>query len=91
MPSELRQEQTWLKRKEIETSSTMRERRLEIAWVDDLADLFFLQIQGSGRVKLDDGGVLRIGYAGSNSRPFKSVAEEFIRLGILENHKRLQE
>ena len=90
MPPELRQGQTWLTRKEIETSSTLRERGLEIAWVDDLADLSFLQIQGSGRIKLDDGGVLRIGYAGSNSRPFKSVAEEFIRLGILENHKRLQ-
>ena len=87
MPPELRQGQTWLTRKEIETSSTLRERGLEIAWVDDLADLFFLQIQGSGRIKLDDGGVLRIGYAGSNSRPFKSVAEEFIRLGILEKHQ----
>ena len=36
---------------------------------------------------MDDGGVLRIGYAGSNSRSFKSVAEEFIRLGILEKHQ----
>jgi membrane-bound lytic murein transglycosylase A len=87
MPPELRQGQTWLTREEIETSSTLRERGLEIAWVDDLADLFFLQIQGSGRIKLDYGGVLRIGYAGSNSRPFKSVAEEFIRLGILEKHQ----
>jgi len=60
MPPELRQGQTWLTREEIETSSTLRERGLEIAWVDDLADLFFLQIQGSGRIKLDDGGVLRI-------------------------------
>ena len=43
MPPELRQGQTWLTRKEIETSSTLRERGLEIAWVDDLADLFFFK------------------------------------------------
>ena len=54
---------------------------------DDLADFFFLQIQGSGRIKLDDGGVLRIGYAGLYSRPIKSVTEEFIRLRILEKHQ----
>ena len=37
---------------------------LEIAWVEDPVDAFFLQVQGSGRIRLPDGGLLRLGYAG---------------------------
>ena len=42
---------------------------LELAWVDDPVDAFFLQIQGSGRVRLPDGRVLRLGYAGGTTIP----------------------
>ena len=38
----------------------------ELVWVDDAVDAFFLQVQGSGRVVLDDGGVTRLGYGDSN-------------------------
>ncbi len=44
-------------------------RNLELVWVDDAADAFFLHIQGSGRVRLAGGGEMRIGYAGANGHP----------------------
>ena len=43
---------------------------LELAWAADPVELFFLQIQGSGRVRLPDGSVMRIGYAGQNGREY---------------------
>lgn len=48
-------------------------RGLEIAWIADPVDAFFLHIQGSGRLALDDGGVLRVGYDGRNGRPYTAI------------------
>jgi membrane-bound lytic murein transglycosylase A len=48
-------------------------RGLEIAWAADAADLFFLQIQGSGRLRLPDGGVMRIGFASQNGHPYVAI------------------
>ena len=48
-------------------------RRLEIAWAKDPVDLFFVEIQGSGSLKLPNGKTRRIGYAGSNGRPYRSI------------------
>ena len=48
MPREAKSKSIWLSRREIETSDVMRGRGLEIVWVDDAVELFFLQIQGSG-------------------------------------------
>lgn len=45
---------------------------LEIGWADPI-DLFFLQIQGSGRLRLSDGSVIRIGYAGQNGWPYTGI------------------
>lgn len=45
----------------------------ELVWVDDPIEAFFLQVQGSGRVQLDDGGIMRVGYGGSNNQPYKSI------------------
>ena len=50
-------------------------RGLELLWLDDPADAFFLHIQGSGRVKLPDGQVTRVGYAGSNGHPFTGIGQ----------------
>jgi membrane-bound lytic murein transglycosylase A len=49
------------------------DRGLEIAWVADPVDLFFLQIQGSGRLRLPDGGVMRVGYASQNGREYVAI------------------
>jgi membrane-bound lytic murein transglycosylase A len=46
---------------------------LEIAWVRDPVEFFFLQVQGSGRLRLPDGGIMRIGYAGQNGQPYTGI------------------
>jgi membrane-bound lytic murein transglycosylase A len=58
-------------------------RRLELVWVDDPADAFFLQIQGSGRVRLEDGRLLRLGYAGWNGHPYVAIGRFLIEQGAL--------
>ncbi len=85
MPPEAR-EGPWLSRREILTSDVMQGRGLEIAWVDDPVELFFLQIQGSGRVRLPDGGALRVGYGGANGQPYRSIGVELVRRGALGAH-----
>ena len=54
-----------------------------LVYVSDPVDAFFLQIQGSGRVALDDGTVMRVGYADQNGQPFRSVARVLIDRGEL--------
>lgn len=53
----------------------------EIAWVDDAVDAFFLHIQGSGQVELDNGERVRIGYADQNGHPFRSLGGALVRDG----------
>jgi len=56
-------------------------RGLELAWLDDPVDVYFLQVQGSGRIRMSDGSVIRLGYAGKNGHAYKSVGKEMIRRG----------
>jgi membrane-bound lytic murein transglycosylase A len=58
-------------------------RGLEIAWVADPIDFFFLQIQGSGRLRLPDGEVIRIGYAGQNGRDYVGIGKLMKDRGLL--------
>ena len=55
----------------------------EIAWVDDPVELFFLQIQGSGRLDLENGSVMRVGYADHNGHPYRSIGRLLIDRGEL--------
>ncbi|SLN30749.1 murein transglycosylase A [Roseisalinus antarcticus] len=77
----------WLTRREIEEGGALLERGLEIAWVANPVDLFFLQIQGSGRIRLTDGTTIRVGYGGTNGRPYTSIGEELVRKGIYQPHE----
>jgi len=56
---------------------------LELAWAKDPVDLFFLEIQGSGRIRLDDGTVMRVGYAGQNGRDYVAIGRLLRDRGIL--------
>lgn len=58
-------------------------RNLEIAYVKDQADAFFIQIQGSGRVRLNDGSVLRVNYDGHNGYPYTPVGRILIERNII--------
>jgi membrane-bound lytic murein transglycosylase A len=55
----------------------------EIFWVDDPIEAFFLQIQGSGRVQLESGETLRLGYADQNGHPFQSIGRYLVERGEL--------
>jgi membrane-bound lytic murein transglycosylase A len=58
-------------------------RGLEIAWAKDPVDLFFLEIQGSGRVRFPDGTVMRLGYAEQNGREYAAIGRLLRERGIL--------
>ncbi|NNK77596.1 MAG: murein transglycosylase [Litoreibacter sp.] len=86
-PREIRNGTRWFSRAEIEDQNLLAGRGLEIAFVDDPVDVFFLQIQGSGRVKLAEGGALRVGYAGKNGHDYKSVGQELVKRGVYRPHQ----
>lgn len=54
-----------------------------LVWVDDPADAFFVQIQGSGIINLAEGGQMRIGYAGQNGHPYYAIGRELVKRGYL--------
>ena len=58
-----------------------------IAWVSSLTDRFFLEIQGSGRVELDNGEVLRVHYDGKNGHPYRSIGRYLIDQGEIPREK----
>ncbi|MEP2531676.1 murein transglycosylase A [Shimia sp.] len=87
MPPEAKSARTWMTRRDIETSGVMSGRGLEIAWVDDPVELFFLQIQGSGRIRLPDGSYIRVGYGGANGHPYRSIGVELVRRGVYNAHQ----
>jgi membrane-bound lytic murein transglycosylase A len=60
-------------RAEIDVSGSLQNKQLELVWVNDPVALFFLHIQGSGKIKLTDGRFMQISYAQSNGRPYRSI------------------
>jgi membrane-bound lytic murein transglycosylase A len=86
-PPEAKRSNPWLTRREILESDVMQGRGLEIAWVDDPVELFFLQIQGSGRIRLPDERVIRVGYGGANGHEYRSIGVELVRRGIYGVHQ----
>ena len=56
-------------RADIEKAGVLKGRNLELIWVNDPIDLFFMHIQGSGEIKLTDGRFMQVSYAQKNGRP----------------------
>lgn len=86
-PPEVKDGVQWLDRTEIETSDALSGRGLEIVWLEDPVEVFFLQVQGSGRIRLPDGRILRVGYGGRNGHPYRSVGREMVRRGTHTEHE----
>ena len=82
-PPELPETGPWLTRREIEAGA-LAGRGLEIAWVEDPVEALFLGIQGSGRVRLAEGGTLRLGFGGANGHERRSIGLEMARRGLIE-------
>jgi membrane-bound lytic murein transglycosylase A len=81
-PPELQDGQVYLDRAAIERGA-LRGRGLEIAWLEDPVEVFFLHIQGSGRIRMVDGRVIRVGYAGRNGHGYRSVGKEMVARGTM--------
>ncbi|MGZ0186967.1 MAG: murein transglycosylase A [Alphaproteobacteria bacterium] len=58
-------------------------RKLELAWLADPVDAFFFEIQGSGRIRLEDGSAMRVGFAGKNGRPYRAIGRDLIERGAV--------
>jgi membrane-bound lytic murein transglycosylase A len=86
MPANLQPGDPALTRARID-SGALAGRGLELGWVRSPADLYYLQMQGSGRLILDDGRMVRLGYGGQNGHPRRSVSAEAVRRGILRPHQ----
>jgi len=56
---------------------------LEIGWAADPVEVFFLQVQGSGRLRAPDGSVMRIGYAGQNGLPYTGIGGVMRQRGLI--------
>lgn len=68
-------------RKEIENEALLNGKTREIAWLKDRVDLFFLQIQGSGKIYLDNGETINVHYHATNGRPYRSIGKLLIDEG----------
>ena len=87
LPDDIPEDGPWLSREQLINTGILENRGLELVWLRNEVDKFFLQIQGSGRVRLDEGGVMRLGYGGKNGHPYRSIGRELIRRGIFEEHQ----
>lgn len=81
-PPDLKDGTPYLTRAEIE-GGALAGRRLELFWLADPIDAFFLGVQGSGRLRLADGSAVRVGFAGSNDRPYTAIGKILIERGEL--------
>jgi membrane-bound lytic murein transglycosylase A len=79
-PPELQDGTVYHSREAIENGA-IAGRGLELAWLDDPVDVYFLQVQGSGRIRMTDGTVIRVGYAGANGHSYRSIGQEMVRRG----------
>ncbi len=70
-------------REEIDTHGALASTETPIAWTRDPADVFFLQVQGSGRLRLPDGSVRHVLYAGKNGHEYVSLGKVMIERGLI--------
>lgn len=59
----------------------------ELVWLANPLDVFFLQIQGSGMIQLPGGKVVRVGYAASNGRPYRSIGKFLLDKGVIKREE----
>jgi membrane-bound lytic murein transglycosylase A len=71
-------------RAKITTGALAGDEDLAIVYVDDPADAFFLHIQGSGRVQMEDGSIMRVGYAAQNGHVYYAVGRDLVARGALK-------
>lgn len=81
-PRNLPADRPWFSRAEIEDGNLLTGN--ELVWLVDPVEAFFAQVQGSVRVRLDDGSIRRYGYAAKNGHEYRSIGKELTRRGVGE-------
>ena len=81
-PPDLKKGTKWLSRRDLEESNILQNKSLEIVYLSSRAEVFLLQVQGSGRVTLTDGSVIRVGYDGRNGHEYISIGQILIKWGV---------
>jgi len=74
-------------REQIESEGVLADRADILAWVADPVDIFFLQIQGSGKIYLDDGQAINIHYHAANGQPYRSIGKLLISDGRISREE----
>jgi len=74
-------------RREIDVDGILQGKNLELVWVADPVELFSLHIQGSGKIKLEDGKLLTVGFAQTNGRPFRSITKYMLDGGKIKSNE----
>jgi membrane-bound lytic murein transglycosylase A len=74
--------QPYFTRREIEEGA-LKGKGLEIVWLHSWADAFFMQVQGSGRIRLPDGSLMRLAYAAKSGQPYTAIGGILVQKGIL--------
>lgn len=85
-PSDLSNSEPYLSREQIENGA-LKNRGLELLYVDDKVELFFMHVQGSGRIILPSGAVVRLSFAGKNNLPYTSISNYFIDNKLIDSDK----
>ncbi len=73
-------------RQQIETGA-LKNKKLELLYLESDVDVFFLQVQGSGRVRLQDGTKIRVTYDGKNGHPYSSIGQYLIDTKLFPAHR----
>ncbi|MFW6297263.1 MAG: murein transglycosylase A [Desulfosalsimonas sp.] len=74
-------------RRTIEKENVLESKADTIAWTDDPIELFFLHVQGSGRIKMQKGDILRVQYNVTNGRPYRSIGKYLIDKGKISRQE----
>lgn len=82
-PHDLARRKPHFDRAAIDYRGALKGKGLEIAWAKDPIDLFFLHIQGSGKLVLPDGSVRHVRYAGTNGAPYVALGRKLIEMGYM--------
>lgn len=83
VPQELQKGRKYYSREQIEKGA-LRNRNLELVWLNDPVEAFFLHVQGSGKVMLDDGSIMCVGFAGRNNHDYQSIGQYMIAQGWID-------
>lgn len=71
-------------REQIDRGGKLKGRGLELAWLKDPVDVFFLQVQGSGRLELGNGKIIHVQYDGKNGYPYVSLGKHLVSEGLMK-------